>query len=638
MKTWVVAILFFSTYCSFCEDTLQTKVRSIEVEASKELQQKVLNIFTKAQFNDSLLARYGLGQVVSSLSFVPGVYIRDYAGIGGVKTISIRGFASPNTLIMLEGIRINSSQNGTFDLNLLPSNLISGYQVFRGGSSFIFGGNSSAGVLNLEIQHPSENFKANFSLASFETYEFSGKAKFNLLSNNSMVCGLSYISSKGNYPFTTNQFGQNVTYIRENGNFENIAALISSSFENENQNYSLLILGSKTRRGVPGAVLQNQIESKRSNLNDIFLLSALQMNYDFSKNVKLTFKISSKFLFEKLYDPEGIGLITKKETAKFNNSQFSFLTILDYNFRKVNFNLSADLVSDKLDGDFLQPEVKGSVHRFSIGIASILYKEFKFFHYESELFASSRFEHSNDYGWQNSYGIGTRILNLMWLFDLASIFSLNFRPPSFNEMYYLNYGTLSLKPERTYSLNLDFSNDKIGIVKPKISLFFYHSFDKIISLPKSPVQWSARNLAKSKSYGIEFSTEINLHKISSLLSYTFQKSIDATHESSTYGKQLPYTPVNIFSFSFKFPLPYEFNASVNHLFIGERYALPDNSYSSKLSAYSLWGFELSKELNFNFSKFIFSFEVSNVFNSSYQIYFNFPMPGRSFRISIKNKF
>jgi outer membrane cobalamin receptor len=64
-----------------------------------------------------------------ALVYVPGVFIKDYGGLGGMKTVSLRGSSSSQSLLMINGVRLNSSQNGSLDLSNLPISVIDNIEI-----------------------------------------------------------------------------------------------------------------------------------------------------------------------------------------------------------------------------------------------------------------------------------------------------------------------------------------------------------------------------------------------------------------------------------------------------------------------------------------------------------------------------
>ncbi|MEK9137776.1 MAG: TonB-dependent receptor plug domain-containing protein, partial [Bacteroidota bacterium] len=87
-----------------------------------------------------------LAQVLSPVS---GVFIKDYGATSGLKTISQRGLGSEHTLILLNGSRISSFQNGLVDLGLVPVDEIESVEIVRGGQSASYGADAVAGLINV---------------------------------------------------------------------------------------------------------------------------------------------------------------------------------------------------------------------------------------------------------------------------------------------------------------------------------------------------------------------------------------------------------------------------------------------------------------------------------------------------------
>ena len=54
--------------------------------------------------------------VADALKYFSGVQIKDYGGLGGLKTINVRSMGAQHVGIYIDGIRITNAQNGTVDL------------------------------------------------------------------------------------------------------------------------------------------------------------------------------------------------------------------------------------------------------------------------------------------------------------------------------------------------------------------------------------------------------------------------------------------------------------------------------------------------------------------------------------------
>lgn len=630
---FIIEALFIKSIYS--KDTVEVQIKEVKVEGEKILSNTLIKFFPSSTAILTEPLQFGFNRVTSSLSTMPGVYIRDYGGLGGVKTISVRGLAASNTTILFDGIKINSTQNGLFDLSLIPSNFINKIELLRGGFASFYGSNSTAGVVNLAPSR-GENGRArgSLSLGSFNSYSGNISYTIGLLNKITHSLGISYLSSSGNYPFTTYQFGEKKDYKRTNGGFSNFSAFLSNNIEFNDFFLKANFFFSSVRRGVPGAVLQNQIESKRAKLDDRFYFVSFNLFSQAFDSSFLSIGIDTKILSNKFFDPDGIGIITRKETIYFLNNEFHS----SLNFSNVNRWFKSDILVEwtfsSLKGDMLQPEVGNYVQRLSQAVGLTLTKDLLIQQIPTEFLASYRFDSYNDFSPYHSFSVGIKADFLPKLVGIRTTFSNNFRVPSFNEMYYLNYGTSNLKPERSTALNIEIYSTYCDYFQPTLNLFYVNTLDKIISIPKSPLQWSARNLGQSISKGFEASVSGKVLSVTYNFTYTFQLVLDAQDNSPTKSKQIPYTPQNLLSFNTKFNILKYTYLCLQFFYSGERFALPDNSTNSRLEPYILSDIMISQELELNILKFFISFEISNVLNTNYEIYKNYPMPGRSFKIEL----
>jgi len=103
-------------------------------------------------------------QTVSDLlSTTPGVTFNRNGGIGTATGISIRGAETAQTLVLIDGVRINdpSSPGGAFDFgNLLIGN-INRIEVLRGANSVPWGSQAIGGVVNIVTTPPTDDLSIN---------------------------------------------------------------------------------------------------------------------------------------------------------------------------------------------------------------------------------------------------------------------------------------------------------------------------------------------------------------------------------------------------------------------------------------------------------------------------------------------
>lgn len=134
--------------------------------------------------------------------------------------------------------------------------------------------------------------------------------------------------------------------------------------------------------------------------------------------------------------------------------------------------------------------------------------------------------------------------------DLVGFGRRAYRVPMFNELYYVGYGNLELKPEDAWltDLGIDFhkSLSKEWALKAKIDGFYNLLTNKITSAPTAddPNIWLPYNIGKVRSAGLDIVVGTNYKSGdwagSADLRYSYQSAIDKTPDSYTFGQQIPY--------------------------------------------------------------------------------------------------
>ena len=187
------------------------EMNEIEVSASADrpVSQSRMTVIHRKE-----IARSNYQSAGEVLEHIPGVEIRNSGGIGGAKTISIRGSQSNQVLVLLDGVPLNDQLGGDADLSAIPAHIIEKIEVHKGGSSPQFGGGAIGGAVNIITRKDFDNqLQWNGAYGSNRYYDiepnWSGRYK-----NLGFFISYNYMESKGDFPYSYRDSRGNT--IREN--------------------------------------------------------------------------------------------------------------------------------------------------------------------------------------------------------------------------------------------------------------------------------------------------------------------------------------------------------------------------------------------------------------------------------------
>jgi outer membrane cobalamin receptor len=205
----------------------------IEITKIKQSNNSQIKYSPNTIIDKSIIETINPTQLSDILIFSPGVSITNYGGLESSKTISIRGTGSMRTLVLLDGIPLNSSQNSAFDLSSINPNSLENIEIIRSGNSAFYGSSAIGGVVNLKTNYsPTEIIKAKINYASFNEIETNFTGNY-LIDNSLLSASVGYITSDGNYPFEYVEFGETKKFHRENADFKNNTISILAKTSNK---------------------------------------------------------------------------------------------------------------------------------------------------------------------------------------------------------------------------------------------------------------------------------------------------------------------------------------------------------------------------------------------------------------------
>jgi outer membrane receptor for ferrienterochelin and colicin len=220
----------------------------------------------------------------------------------------------------------------------------------------------------------------------------------------------------------------------------------------------------------------------------------------------------------------------------------------------------------------------------------------------------------------------------------------SFRMPTFNDLYYNIVGNLNLKPENVHQLNagllFGLVRDSRFSINGRADLFMNQVNNKIIAIPTQNLfVWSMRNIGQVQTKGIELQLDQHSEITKNLsvnlsINYTYQQALDVSDEDSpAYKQQIPYIPLETFSGMASVQY-HAFTLNYTLLFNGFRYISAENTWENMLPGWWVSDVGLSWERKTNKLSYLIKAEAINLFDEQYVVIKSFPMPGRSFAITV----
>lgn len=627
----ILICLLFTNILAIAQDTISYQSKQILVMDSVSIDDQKYNGMSFRTINLKIANAQNINDLISS---VPLINFTQYGGVGSLSTVSIRGTSSNHSIISINQIPLNNSANPYVDINLLPIELFDEVNIISIGNSSQMGSGAIGGNIDFGIYKKSEQAKATISLGSFG-YSKATFSQNNLLSFLPFLANsFSYETYTGNYPITYNEFGKIKDTFRTNSAYKSLkfSNIIKVPITSQVLFNSITFLSFNNQQQ-PGAVLIGRLEESSALLKQSSLISMNQISY--------TSRLS-EFVVDNMFSIKYYNYLNNNDLIV-NNSEFTSFDIsnkITYRFEISNnsntkFNLGWDY--NQLVGKMIQKDIGNFVDRHILFVSGNYHNTMDLLPLTYTL--SLRIDKSSDI--TPIANSGSIAVNYYYDHSLKANITLskNYRFPSFNEMYYFNYGNINLLPEKSLSgeFSVGYSNNNVLV---QIFGFTNNIDDKIVSVPKSTFSWSAQNFSKVLNYGAELDIILTIYKDIQIfkLNYIMQTSYDNNPNSKYYKSIIPYIPNEKFSISSETKYS-NFNININLQRTSYRYYLPQNSIDNLLPSYLIinaW-IQYQTSIISNFPLFI-SFNINNLTNLNYEIVKNYPMPPRSFTFTIGSRY
>ena len=609
------------------------------------------------------LHRLGAHNVADALRYFSGVQIKDYGGVGGLKTVNIRSMGTNHVGVFYDGIELGNAQNGTVDLGRFSLDNMEAVTLYNGQKSAVFQpakdfGSSGSIYLQTRTPHFDEgethHLRATFRTGSFGVVNPALFWEQRLSERVSGSFSGEYLRSSGRYRFTYRmQEGYDTTAVRRNGDLDAVRVEGGLFGRIEQGYWRAKAYFYHSNRGYPGAVVRNRFSHEDRQWDTNFFTQGA-FKKDFRPWYSLL--VQGKYAYDYLHylsDP------TLDESTMYTDNRYHqqeiYLTAANrfVPFPWWELSLSADWQYNRLDADlrdFVYPR------RQTMLAAAATALRFDRVELQASLLGT----------WVHDLTRGDKMSDkrkltpavfLTWRpfggeegFNLRAFYKRIFRMPTLNDLYYTFIGNVHLEPEFTTQYDdgatyaRTFRHTWLRRLELQADVYYNEVENKIVATPTSNFfRWTMVNLGQVEIRGLDAAVQTDWLvgrdlTLAARLNYTYQRAQDFTDPSSEfYGGQIPYIPWHSGSAALN-AVWRRWELSYSFIYTGERYSSSANiPYNYQLPWYTS-DLSLARSWRLGRGGLKTTLEVNNLLDQQYEVVACYPMPGINFKFIVQYEF
>ncbi|MDN4754264.1 TonB-dependent receptor plug domain-containing protein [Porphyromonadaceae bacterium W3.11] len=633
-------------------------------------------IIPPQRLNGPELKKLSSFSVADAIRYFSGVQVKDYGGIGGLKTINVRSMGSHHVGVFYDGVQLGNAQNGQVDLGKFSLDNIEEISLYNGQKSETLQSAkdfASASSVYLRSRTPSfkgdkrYHIRASFKTGSFDLINPAIYYEQKISDHVSMSASAELVKSSGKYKFryrrvhpATHEVMYDTTAIRQNGDILSLRAEAGLYGDLRQGNWKVKGYFYNSKRGIPGAIVNNVFKhAQRQWDRSLFVQGSLNK----SIGDRYSFEVNAKWAYDYMHyvNPDTTLMLIDNQ---FNQIEWYLSMANRYKIKEWwNVSLASDVIYNTLESDmdgFVYPKRFTWLTALSTAIDTNKIKS------QASLlstFVRENIDRGNVHEDDEAESAPDKfeltpslfVTYKPWEdydFNIRAFYKYIFRMPTFNDLYYTDIGNIKLKPEYTHQYNIGFQYaqkyDK-GIVQGwdvQSDFYFNKVTDKIVAVPKGSGQyrWMMMNLGYVEILGMDFATSGTFRLGSELalnlkLTYTYQNARDFTKrenpflQETTYGGQIAYIPWH--SGSVLGSLLWRgWQLNYSFIYVGERYHSSANIREDYEQPWYTNDLTLVKTFKWKGIDYRLAAEVNNFLNQDYEVILNYPMPKRNYKFSV----
>ncbi|CAI8172869.1 MAG: Vitamin B12 transporter BtuB [Polaribacter sp. SA4-10] len=542
--------------------------------------------------------------VADLLQQVAGVDIRRRGTAGSQADLYIRGGGFDQTLLLIDGIKMDDAQTGHHTMNgALPIEVIERIEIIKGPAARIFGQNAFTGAINIVTKKSLESSTSvNIEAGSFEQKNGSitiGKE----FENASIIAHIGALTSEG---------------YRINSDYNNYNYLVKGTFNKKKQPIEMIATFFDKKFGAqnfytPEAYGFNEYEETQSSLIGV---STSFKTEKFKISPRVYWKRGQDIFLLKRFDPIFYRNlhITNKLGAEANASYTSNYGITGFGIDVSSVSISSNNLGDRnrtMANFFLEHRFKFADGKVDItpGVAVTYFSDFKFHAFPG-------------------LDLGIQLSDQLKAYGNLGI---TYRIPTYTDLYYSDQtteGNPYLKPEEAFAQEIGLKYNS-GKFTTSVAIFNRDATNLIdyIKPDIATTKYTATNITKVKTRGFEVNTayRFKIKEYNQNLSFGYNFLDDDILDQN---KELSRYSLNTLKHQFitRFTSKLFKNIKQNIIY----------KYAERTigSSYNVW--DASVIVDFN--TFNFTVTANNIFNASYIETGFVPMPPKNILLGLRFRF
>ena len=606
------------------------------------------------------LQRLSSLSVADALRYFSGVQLKDYGGVGGLKTVNVRSMGSHHVGVFYDGVEVGNAQNGVVDLGQFSLDNVEEVSLYNGQKSAIFQPATefgNAGSVYIRTRRPKfsegehRHLRLQTRVASSDMLRLSSLWEERISASLCSSLNAEVLSSSGKYKFryrrknADGSVAYDTTAVRQNGDIwavrleGNLHGLFNGG------GWALKGYTYHSQRGIPGAIVSNvwRRGERQGDHNSFVQLSG-------QKAISSSF--STRWLAKYAY--YNTHYVNRDSTTRH----------VDNRYRQQEVYLSSSNVVELLPGwsaslsyDFRFNTLRADLplfaypHRFTNLMSVATAYNHRRFSIQASLLGNSIKDHARTLVSRKSTQTLTPALFMNvapWSavpMTVRAYVKKSFRMPTFNDLFYTDMGNAALNPESAIQYNIGVNYSTLSqprSTRVSLSMDAYYNtvHDKIVAYPKGQqFRWTMLNLGRVHIKGMDVEAQViqqltPMWRLDVRAQYTYQDARDVTNPTDTYyHHQIPYVPWHSGSLvvgvaSNHWTLDYSF------IYVGKRYNQQENIRYNYMQPWYTNDVHGSYTFKWGKKRCRLTAEVNNLLDQDYDVILNYPMPKRNYAVGL----